>query len=79
MQGFGYDISSAQIVEMDGMIFYPTKTGELYALSSDNGKIIWIHKLSSGYINTITPVSVNKIITTGFDGMIKLISNEKEN
>lgn len=77
--GFGYDISSAQIVEIDGVIFYPTKTGELYALSSDNGKIIWIHKLSSGYINTITLVSVNKIITTGFDGMIKLISNEKEN
>ncbi len=35
--GFGYDISSAQIVEKEGIIFYPTKTGELYALKSDNG------------------------------------------
>ncbi len=74
--GFGYDISSAQIVEKEGIIFYPTKTGELYALNSDNGEILWIHKLSSGYINTVTPLSKNKIITTGFDGMIKMISVE---
>lgn len=72
--GFGYDISSAQIIEKDGVIFYPTKTGELYALSSEDGKILWTYKLSTGYINTVTPVSSTKIITTGFDGMIKLIS-----
>lgn len=75
--GFGYDISSAQIVEKDEIIFYPTKTGELYALRSNNGEILWIHKLSTGYVNTVTPISKNKIITTGFDGMIKLISVEE--
>lgn len=73
---FGYDISAAQIVEKDEIIFYPTKTGELYALNSNNGEILWIHKVSSGYINTVTPITSNKIITTGFDGMIKLISIE---
>lgn len=75
--GFGYDISSAQIIECDGIILYSTKTGELYALNSDDGKILWTHKVSSGFINTVTPINSKKIITTGFDGMIKLISNEK--
>ncbi|MFO7525112.1 MAG: PQQ-binding-like beta-propeller repeat protein [Ignavibacteriaceae bacterium] len=75
--GFGYDISSAQIIEKDGTIFYPTKTGELYSLNSNNGEILWIHKLSNGYINTVTPISSEKIITTGFDGMIKLVSVEE--
>lgn len=75
--GFGYDISSAQIVEIDGTVLYPTKTGELYSLSSDTGEILWIHKLSSGYVNTVTPISSKKIVTTGFDGMIKLIGIEK--
>lgn len=75
--GFGYDISSAQIIEIDEIILYPTKTGELYAIRSDNGEILWIHKLSTGYINTVTPVSSKKIITTGLDGLIKLISVEK--
>ena len=71
--GFGYDISSAQIVEIDGTVLYPTKTGQLYALKSDTGEILWIHKLSSGYINTVTPLTSIKIVTSGFDGTIKLI------
>lgn len=75
---FGYDISSAQIVEKEEIILYPTKTGELYALNSNNGEMLWIHKVSSGYINTVTPITSKKIITTGFDGMIKLISVEEK-
>ena len=76
--GFGYDISSAQIIENDGIIYYPTKTGELYALKNKNGEILWVHKLSSGYINTVTPLSSEKITTTGMDGMVKLIFVSKE-
>ncbi len=71
---FGYEISSAQITEKNGLIFFPTKTGEIFALNKYSGNIEWIHKVSSGYLNTITPVSGNKIISTGFDGMMKLIS-----
>jgi len=74
--GFGYDISSAQIVEKYGIVFYPTKNGMIYALDTKTGKIIWQHKISNGYVNTITPISRNKIITTDFDGKIKLISAE---
>jgi len=69
--GFGYDISSAQIVEKDGMIFYPTKTGEVFALDSETGDIIFNKKLSDGYVNTIYPISNNEIILTGFDGCVK--------
>lgn len=73
---FGYEISSAQVVEKDNVVFFPAKTGEVFALDKNSGEIKWIHKASSGYINTITPISANKIITTGFDGKIKLISVE---
>jgi outer membrane protein assembly factor BamB/predicted phosphodiesterase len=73
--GFDYDISSAQIVEKDGMIFYPTKNGMIYALDSDTGKIIWQYKISNGYVNTITPISHNKIIATDFDGKIILLQS----
>lgn len=77
--GFGYDISSAQIVEKDGTIFYPTKNGEVFALDSNTGKILWQHKMTSGYVNTITPLTNQEIITTDFDGqviMIKAFNNE---
>lgn len=67
---FGYDISSAQITEKDGVIFYPTKNGVIYSLDSSNGNILWKHKITNGYINTITAISKNQIIATDFDGNI---------
>ena len=75
--GFGYDISSAQIVEKDGVIFYPTKNGMIYSLDSETGKILWQHKISNGFVNTITPISNNKIITTDFDGKVRLIQSSE--
>lgn len=77
--GFGYDISSAQIVEKDGVIFYPTKNGMIYALNSKTGEIIWQYKISNGYVNTITPIDNTDIITTDFDGNVMLINSEQGN
>lgn len=68
--GFGYDISSSQIVEKDGLIFYPTKNGMIYSLDSETGEILWQHKSTNGLINTITPLTNNSFITTDFDGRV---------
>lgn len=71
--GFGNDISSAQIVERDGTVFYGTKNGMIYSLDSKTGKILWQHKITNGFVNTITPISNQEIITTDFDGRVILI------
>ncbi len=68
--GFGYDISSSQIIEKDGVIFYPTKNGMIYSLDSETGKILWQHKSTNGLINTITPLTNNKFIATDFDSKV---------
>ena len=72
--GFGYDISSSQIVEKDEVVFYPTKNGMIYSLDSETGQILWQHKSTNGLINTITPLTNNKFITTDFDGKVNLIT-----
>ena len=71
--GFGYEISSAQIVEKDGTVYYGTKNGEVLALDSDTGQIIFRQKISDGYLNTICPVSGKELITAGFDGKLIMI------
>lgn len=71
---FGYDISSSQIIEKDGTLFYATKNGMVYGLDSDTGSIKWQHKSTNGLINTITPLTNNKFITTDFDGKVNLIT-----
>ena len=43
----------------------------IYSLDSETGKILWQHKSTNGFVNTITPFSKNEIITTDFDGKVK--------
>lgn len=74
---FGYDISSAQIVEKCRTVFYATKNGVIYSLDSETGNINWQHKISNGFVNTITAINDKKIITTDFDGKIRLIHYKK--
>lgn len=74
---FGYDISSSQIVEKCGTVFYATKNGMIYSLDSETGSINWQHKITNGFVNTITAICNTKIITTDFDGMIRLIEYKK--
>lgn len=72
---FGYDISSAQIVEKDGAVFYAAKNGMIFCLNPLTGKINWQHKFSNGFVNTITAISNKKIIVTDFDGTVSLIED----
>ncbi|MGQ9798796.1 MAG: outer membrane protein assembly factor BamB family protein [Ignavibacterium sp.] len=71
---FGYDISSAQIVEKDETIFYPTKNGLLFALNSEDGKILWKYKVSNGFVNTVIPINKNNLVITALDGKITFLS-----
>ena len=71
--GFGYDINSAMLVEKDGVLFYGTKNGLLFALDAKTGAIKWEHKLGTGVMNTVVPLSSTQVLTTDFDGRVALV------
>jgi outer membrane protein assembly factor BamB len=71
--GFGYDINSAMPVEKDGVVFYGTKNGLLFALNAKSGAIQWEHKLGTGVMNTVVPLSSTRVLTTDFDGRVALV------
>ena len=50
------DIDHAMI-EKDGVLFYGTKNDVLLAVDSKAGKLKWQHKLGSGVMNTVVPLS----------------------
>jgi outer membrane protein assembly factor BamB len=72
---FGYDINSAMLVETDGIVFYGTKNGLLFALDEDDGSILWQHKFGNGILNTVTPLSGRRLLVSNFDGQVALIEN----
>jgi outer membrane protein assembly factor BamB/predicted phosphodiesterase len=71
--GFGYDINSAMLVEKDGVAFYGTKNDLLFALDARTGVLKWKHKLGTGVINTVVPLSATQVLTTDFDGKVTLV------
>jgi outer membrane protein assembly factor BamB/predicted phosphodiesterase len=74
--GFGYDINAAMIVEKDGTVFYGTKDGEVIALESQSGRLLWRHRATVGALNTLTPLSRSEVIGTGVDGKVRMIKGE---
>jgi len=71
--GFGYDINSAMLVEKDGVLFYGTKNGLLFAIAPKTGAIQWEHKLGVGVMNTVVPLSATQVLATDFDGKVALV------
>lgn len=75
--GIGPDISSAQLAEKDGVVFYGTKNGLLLALDAATGEIKWRHRVGAALLNTVTPLSAKEVAVTDFDGRVTLIVSDR--
>ena len=70
---FGYDINSAMLSEKDGVVFYGTKNGLMFALEAQTGTIKWQHRTGVALLNTVVPLSATRVLTTDFDGRVLLV------
>jgi outer membrane protein assembly factor BamB/calcineurin-like phosphoesterase family protein len=70
----GYDIAPAVITEGDGVVFIPTDKGLVYAVSRSDGRLLWIHRISSCLINQVLPAGDGSIICSAMDGVITRLS-----
>jgi glucose dehydrogenase len=75
--GLGQDISSAQLAEWSGVVFYGTKNGLLLALDSETGAILWRHRVGFALLNTVTPISAREVVVTDFDGRVTLVVSDR--
>jgi outer membrane protein assembly factor BamB len=75
--GFVQDISSAQLVEKDGVVFYGTKNGLLIALDALTGAVKWKHRVGVALLNTVTPISGREVAVTDFDGRVSLVVSDR--
>ena len=73
----GRDISSAQLIEKDGVVFYGSKDGLLLALDAATGAVKWRHRVGVTLINTVTPLSAREVVATDFDGRVTLVSSDR--
>ena len=72
--GYGYEFAPSMPQEKDGVIFGSTMTGEIFAMESISGKLLWRRKVSNSLINTVVPLSDKRCIYSCSDGSVALLT-----
>jgi outer membrane protein assembly factor BamB len=71
--GFGYEHVPSMLIEKDGIVFFGTKSGVIYAIEPLQQQIIWAHKIDNSMVNTVKPVDKDHIIVSTMDGKVSLL------
>lgn len=73
--GYGYDIDPSMPVERDGVVYFGTKNGLVYALDAKSGVVRWQHRIGVTIVNTPLPLGGNRVLLTDLDGRITLLGS----
>ncbi len=73
--GYGYDIDPSMPIEKDGMVFFGTKNGLVYALEGRTGTVRWKYKIGVTVVNTPVPLNAREVLVTDLDGRIMLLTS----
>jgi len=72
---YGFDDNESPVVEKSGRVYYTFRNGLAIAVSVNDGKILWEHKLGDVMLNAATPVNDHQVFLTDVDGSSILLDN----
>ena len=71
--GYGYEHTPSMLIEKDGIVFFGTRNGIVYAVNIAERKIEWAYKIDNSMINTVKIINKKKIIVSTMDGKVELL------
>jgi outer membrane protein assembly factor BamB len=71
--GYGYDIDPSMPLEKNGVIFFGTKNGFVFAVDAKSGAVKWQHRVGVTVVNTVVPMAANRVVVTDMDGRVMMI------
>lgn len=75
---YGYDIDPSMPIEKNGVVFFGTKNGLVYAMNGVTGEVLWRHRVGATIIHTPVPLDQHRVLVTDQDGRIVLVENGKK-
>ncbi|HTN38586.1 MAG TPA: PQQ-binding-like beta-propeller repeat protein, partial [Arachidicoccus sp.] len=66
----GYEICPTPIFEKDQVVYLPTGSGLVVAVSRKTSQVLWKYKVSNGLVNSILPLENHTVIVSTMDGKI---------
>lgn len=73
--GYGYDIDPSIPIEKDGVVFFGTKNGLVIAVDAKTHAVRWQYRTGVALVNTVAPISSNRVVVTTMDGKVMLIES----
>lgn len=74
--GYGYDIDPSMPIEKDGVVFFGTKNGFLFAVDAKIGQVKFQYRAGVALINTVTPINAHRVVLTDMDGRVMLVESK---
>jgi outer membrane protein assembly factor BamB/predicted phosphodiesterase len=71
--GYGYEHAPSMLIEKDGIVFFGTRNGVMYAINAAQKKVAWAHKIDNSMVNTVNVVDKKNIIVSTMDGKVVLL------
>ncbi|HMI78561.1 MAG TPA: PQQ-binding-like beta-propeller repeat protein [Ferruginibacter sp.] len=71
--GFGYEHAPSMLIEKDGVIYFGTRNGVVYAIDGSQKKIAWVHKIDNSMVNTVNVIDKKTMIVATMDGKVVLL------
>ena len=72
---FGYEHVPSMLIAKDGLVFFGTKNGVVYAFDPTTQKQAWAYKVDNSMVNTVNVLNKNNILIATMDGVITLVNN----
>lgn len=74
--GFGYEHVPSMLVEKEGVVFFGTKNGKVFAIDPENRKHLWTNRIDNSMVNTVNAISGKQLIVSTMDGKIALLETK---
>ena len=68
--GYGYDHVPSMLVERDGIVFFGTRNGVVYAVDPKTQLVKWAHKVDNSMVNTVRVLNKRDLVITTMDGRL---------
>lgn len=74
--GFGYEHVPSMLMEKDGLMYFGTRSGTVYAIDPQSRTRRWVHKIDNSMMNTVLPLGKGGLLVTTMDGRVVLLEEK---
>ena len=71
--GYGYEHTPCRLIEKDGIVFFGTRNGVVYAINVKEKKTAWAYKIDNSMVNTLNILDSKNILASTMDGKVTLL------